>query len=51
MFIEKEFMSEGSILRGRWYSAEDPKNAPFILMCHGTSATVPMALSSYAYEF
>lgn len=51
MFIEKEFMSEGSILRGRWYSAEDPKNAPCILMCHGTSATVPMALSSYAYEF
>ncbi len=51
MFIEKEFMSEGSILRGRWYSAENPKNAPCILMCHGTSATVPMALSSYAYEF
>ena len=51
MFIKKEFTSEGSILRGRWYAAQDAENAPCIVMCHGTSATVPMALSSYATEF
>jgi pimeloyl-ACP methyl ester carboxylesterase len=51
MFIEKEFESEGSILRGRWYPTQDAENAPCIVMCHGTSATVPMALSSYAIEF
>lgn len=51
MFIEKEFTSEGSILRGRLYTTEDSENAPCIVMCHGTSATVPMALSSYAIEF
>ena len=51
MFIEKEFVSEGSTLRGRWYPTQDAKNAPCIAMCHGTSATVPMALSSYAIEF
>ncbi|MDB0037445.1 alpha/beta hydrolase [Ascidiaceihabitans sp.] len=51
MFIKREFTSEGSILRGRWYAAQDAENAPCIVMCHGTSATVPMALSSYATEF
>jgi pimeloyl-ACP methyl ester carboxylesterase len=51
MFIEKEFTSEGSILRGRWYAAQDKDNAPCIVMCHGTTGTVSMALSSYAIEF
>ena len=51
MFIEKEFTSEGSILRGRWYASQDAENAPCIVMCHGTSGTVSMALSSYAIEF
>ena len=51
MFSEQEFTSEDSILRGRWYAAQNAENAPCIVMCHGTSATVPMALSSYAIEF
>ena len=51
MFNEKEFKSEGTILRGRWYPSQEGKNAPCIIMCHGTSATVSMALSSYADEF
>jgi alpha-beta hydrolase superfamily lysophospholipase len=51
MFIEKEFISENIILRGRWYSAQDKLEAPCIIMCHGTSATITMCLSDYASEF
>lgn len=51
MIFEKEFQSEGSILRGNWYSAADPMSAPCIIMCHGTSATIAMALVEYALEF
>ena len=51
MFIEKEFISENVILRGRWYSAQDKLEAPCIIMCHGTSATITMCLSDYASEF
>jgi len=51
MFFEKEFISEGSILRGRWYAASDSLKAPCIVMCHGTSATITMCLSDYALEF
>ena len=51
MFFEKEFISEGSILRGRWYAATDSLKAPCIVMCHGTSATITMCLSDYALEF
>ena len=51
MFAEQEFISEGAILRGRWYSTKEPTISPCIVMCNGTSATVSMALSSYADEF
>lgn len=51
MFVEKEFISEGSILIGRWYSAQTKSEAPCIIMCHGTSATITMCLSDYAAEF
>ena len=51
MFTEKEFNSEGTILRGCWYPSQEGKNAPCIIMCHGTSATISMALKSYADEF
>jgi alpha-beta hydrolase superfamily lysophospholipase len=51
MFVEKEFMSEGIILRGRWYPTQDEPLAPCIVMSHGTSATVSMCLSEYATEF
>ena len=51
MFIEKEFISENVILRGSWYSAQDKLEAPCIIMCHGTSATITMCLSDYASEF
>jgi pimeloyl-ACP methyl ester carboxylesterase len=51
MFIEKEFISEGSILRGRWYAAQEEPLSPCIVMSHGTSATVSMCLSEYAMEF
>ena len=45
MFIEKEFMSEGSILRGRWYSAEDPKKCPLYIdvswdFCDGSDGAI-----------
>ena len=51
MFTEKEFVSEGDTLRGRWYKTDQSQNAPCIIMCHGTSATISMALSDYALEF
>ena len=51
MFTKKEFNSEGTILRGCWYPSQEGKNAPCIIMCHGTSATISMALKSYADEF
>ena len=51
MFEEKEFTSEASTLRGRWYTAQNKSKAPCIIMCHGTSATITMCLSDYASEF
>ena len=51
MFSEKEFISEGDTIRGRWYKANQSSNAPCIIMCHGTSATISMGLSDYALEF
>ena len=51
MFGEKEFTSEASTLRGRWYTAPNKSKAPCIIMCHGTSATITMCLSDYASEF
>ena len=51
MFVEEEFSSEGAILPGRWYTAQNKFKAPCIVMCHGTSATITMGLSDYACEF
>ena len=51
MFVEQEFISEGSMLRGRWYPAQGGPLLPCIVMSHGTSATVSMCLSDYATEF
>ena len=51
MFVEKEFISQGSILRGRWYAAAETALSPCIDMCHGTSATISMCLANYAIEF
>ena len=51
MCEEKEFTSEASTLRGRWYTAQNKSKAPCIIMCHGTSATITMCLSDYASEF
>ena len=51
MFVEKEFISENSILRGRWYTAQGNHLSPCIIMSHGTSATVSMCLADYATEF
>ena len=51
MFTEKEFISEDTVLSGRWYCAQDTSDAPCIIMCHGTSATIKMCLTDYASEF
>ena len=51
MFVEKEFISQGAMLRGRWYAAQSEPLAPVIVMCHGTSATISMCLADYATEF
>ena len=51
MFVEKEFISQGSILRSRWYAAAEAALSPCIVMCLGTSATISMCLTNYAIEF
>ena len=51
MFVEKEFISQGSILRGRWYAGPKESLSPSIVMCHGASATISMCLADYATEF
>ena len=45
MFVEKEFISQRAMLRGRWYAAQSEALAPVIVMCHGTSATISMCLA------
>lgn len=47
MFEDVAFMSEGSILRGRLYSHE-VDDRPTVVMAHGTSATITMAVDAYA---
>lgn len=47
MFEAVEFLSEGEILRGRFYpSTEDC--APCVVMAHGTTATISMVADAYA---
>ncbi|WP_353473004.1 alpha/beta fold hydrolase [Salipiger sp. H15] len=50
MFELVEFPSEGAILRGRHYAHADGAGVTLV-MAHGTSATVPMAMDAYAEAF
>ena len=50
MFELIEFPSEGAMLRGRLYGCGDT-NAPFLVMTHGTSATITMVVDKYAEAF
>ncbi len=47
MFEEAEFPSGGNMLRGRLYRQEKA-GAPFVVMAHGTSATITMVADAYA---
>jgi len=51
MFEIVEFPSEGAILRGRFYRPEQAAPFPTVVMTHGTTATVTMALDHYAEVF
>jgi hypothetical protein len=46
-----EFPSEGATLRGRFYSREPASPSPVVIMAHGTSATITMAIDRYAEVF
>jgi dienelactone hydrolase len=46
-----EFPSEGALLRGRFYRPERPAPFPVVIMTHGTTATITMALDHYAEVF
>jgi hypothetical protein len=46
-----QFTSGPNILRGRLYAAHKRASAPCVIMAHGTSATISMALEDYAVEF
>ncbi len=55
IYTDIDFMSEAHILRGRHYAAapesSDGASAPCVIMAHGTSATISMALDKYAAAF
>ena len=46
-----EFQSEGALLRGRFYRPERAAPFPVVIMTHGTTATITMALAHYAEVF
>ena len=49
MYRVVEFPSEGATLHGRFYYREDDaRPAPVVIMAHGTSATITMAVDRYA---
>ena len=50
-FHNIEFPSDNFNLRGRWYPCDLASEKPCIVMCHGTTATITMALSNYAEAF
>jgi hypothetical protein len=44
MFEAVEFPSEGALLRGRFYRPDRAAPFPAVVMAHGTTATITMAL-------
>lgn len=51
MFSTVEFESQGSTLRGRFYRPVGGEAFPVVVMAHGTSATITMAIDHYAEVF
>src|SRR6478752_887372 len=51
MFEAVEFPSEGAALRGRFYPPRRPAPFPTVVMAHGTTATITMAIDRYAEVF
>ena len=51
MFEAVEFPSEGALLRGRFYRPDRAAPFPAVVMTHGTTATITMALDRYAEVF
>jgi len=51
MYETVEFQSEGAILRGRLSRPERPPAFPVVIMAHGTTATITIAIDRYAEVF
>jgi uncharacterized protein len=51
MYEAVEFQSEGTTLRGRLYRPERSAPFPAVVMAHGTTATITMAIDRYAEVF
>lgn len=53
MFTNVEFLSTGTVLRGRLYLPQLTNNhdLPIVIMAHGTSATLTMTADKYAESF
>jgi pimeloyl-ACP methyl ester carboxylesterase len=51
MFEAIEFPSEGALLRGRFYRPEGRAPYPAVVVAHGTTATITMAIDRYAEAF
>jgi pimeloyl-ACP methyl ester carboxylesterase len=51
MFETVEFPSEDALLRGRFYRPKQAAPFPAVIMTHGTTATITMALDRYAEVF
>ena len=51
MFEAVDFVSEGATLRGRFYKPQRAAPFPVVVMTHGTTATITMAIDRYAEVF
>src|ERR1041384_3331130 len=51
MYEAVEFQSEGATLRGRLYKPQRAAPFPVVVMAHGTTATITMAIDRYAEVF
>ncbi len=51
MFEAAEFVSKGATLRGRFYKPQRDAPFPVVVMAHGTTATITMAIDGYADVF